>query len=202
MTQTLSPHLVRRYFSKHGAREVFQISGKTGETNGHPPDFRRQRENQQRLPHGRAQPCLCVLVAALCPECLNLTEPKVHSLFKTSSSAPQALHPHSTFCESDDSSSPKGAAISSQRAASFCTGSLSQSVLEHGPDTFSSVRQDIAELSVQAQCVYSSICQWTLCQSRPVAFGMTLLHTWTGNSFPETWISVGLLIFRIYLFLL
>lgn len=169
-----------------------------GETNGHQPDFRRQRGNQPRLPHRRAQPCYCVHVAAQCPECLTL---KSLNYTRYSTPLPPLPRPCTPFLLSVNLMTPALPKkqlswwISSRRAASFCTGSLSQSVLEHGPDTSSSVRQDIAELSVQAQCVYSSICQRTLCQSHPVAFGMTLLYARTGNSFPGTLISIGLLIF-------
>lgn len=112
MTQTLSPRQVRRYFSKCGAREVFPISGKTGGKT----DTSLTSEGSEKISRdyhtGELNPVtVCVHVAAQCPECLNLAEPKLHPLFNPSSSAPQALHPLSTFCESDDSSSPKEAAI-------------------------------------------------------------------------------------------
>lgn len=46
MTQTLSPRLVRRYFSKCGAREVFPISGKTG---GKPTDTSLTSEGSEKI---------------------------------------------------------------------------------------------------------------------------------------------------------
>lgn len=206
MTQTLSPRLVRRYFSKCGAREVFPISGKTG---GGPTDTSLTSEGSEKISRdyhtGELNPVTVFMLlhnvqSVLTLQSLNYT--------RYSTPLPPLPRPCTPFLLSVNLMTPALPKkqlswwISSRRAASFCTGSLSQSVLEHGPDTSSSVRQDIAELSVQAQCVYSSICQRTLCQSHPVAFGMTLLYTRTGNSFPGTLISIGLLIFKIYLFLL